>query len=343
MVVRLFLVGFGHVGQGFARLLLSQQELLQKKYGLNVKVVGIATRRQGIAFDPSGLDLQKALRAAEQKIEFASAGLAAHSGPLKELLSQNIYEILAELSITNLTDGEPATGFIRTALKNQKHVITTNKGPVALHFKELTQLARRNNCLFKYEGTVMAGTPLINFIQHNLAGLKVVRIQGIVNGSCNFILTRMEEGLSYQEAVAEARERGYLEADPTADVEGWDAVAKAMILARTVFDRYPEKEEIERQGITHFTRQMILDAQRQKKVWRLIATLEETSSGFSASVRPVLLNDSHPLATVRGVTNAVTISTDRFPDVTVIGPGAGDEETGFAVLNDLIQICQNMK
>ncbi|NOX87791.1 MAG: homoserine dehydrogenase [Calditrichaeota bacterium] len=336
MELKLLIIGFGRVGRGFAELLIAKRKTLQQQFGLNCSVVAIVTRRSGAIVDERGLDLSKALKAARNGRSLAEAGPAVKNVSTIDLLSNLDYDVLAELSATDIETGEPATSFIKQALNRGRHVITTNKGPVALHLNELQKLAGLKGAVLRYEGTVMSGTPLLNLIRNNLAALSIRKIRGIVNGSCNYILTRMEEGLSYDQAVEEAGRSGYLEADPTADVEGWDAAAKLMILSQAAFGVRLKTEEVERRGITNLTRKDAQQAKSKGKVWKLIATLEKTENGVEAKVGPEMIDLSHPLAAVRGVTNAVTISTDYLQDVTIAGPGAGNCETGYAVLNDLL-------
>ncbi len=336
--MRLFLIGFGHVGQGFADLLVKKHDLLKKKYGLSAQVVGIATRSRGTIIDQDGIDLPKALQAARLNQTFAQVGFKITRADARDLITSLSFDVLIELSYTNLDDGQPATDYIKAALKSKKQVITTNKGPIALHLPELEQLAKQNQVTLLYEGTVMAGTPLISLLKVNLAGLEIKQITGILNGSCNYILTRMEQGLEYEQAVEEARALGYLEANPVADVEGWDAQAKVMILSAAVFKQPLKKEEVQRQGITHLTKEDVERAGQNGKVWKLIANLKRQGGKIEATVKPELLDTSHSLAHVQGVMNAVTIYSDYLKEVTISGPGAGEHETGFAVLNDLIRL-----
>jgi homoserine dehydrogenase len=206
----------------------------------------------------------------------------------------------------------------------------------------LLQLAREKQVQFRYEGTMLAGTPLLNLAETGLAGLEIRKVEGIVNGTCNYILTRMEEGMAYQDALKKAQELGYAEANPEADVEGWDAVAKVMILSQALFQHRIPKEEVEREGITGISLADVEAAQKQNESWKLIASVENRNGQIIASVKPQRIPNSHPLAGVKGATNAVTLTTDYLQQVTIVGPGAGKHETGYAVLNDLIAIHQKM-
>ncbi|MGB5304467.1 MAG: homoserine dehydrogenase, partial [Gemmatimonadota bacterium] len=241
-------------------------------------------------------------------------------------------------SYTDLETGEPATGHIRAALEAGKHVVTTNKGPVALHYAELAELARERGLEIGVEGTVMSGTPAVLNGMNLLRGAGIKRVQGILNGTCNYILTRMEEGSTYEDALQEAQDNGYAEADPTGDVEGFDAAGKIVILANLLMGVPIGMDDVERTGISGLTSADISAAQEAGERWKLIGTLEPTDSGVTASVAPERVPLAHPLASVGGATNAVTYSTELLGDVTLVGPGAGRLETGYAVLVDLLEI-----
>ena len=338
MDVRLFLIGFGNVGWGIADLLVEKRDELRDTYGLNFLVTGIATRSHGVLLKEDGLNLVQILESVDGGKNFKYCGYPVQNFSTDEALQQVPFDVLLELSVTNLRDGEPAVSYIRKALEWGKHVVTTNKGPIALYLDALTELAKERGVALRYEGTVMAGTPLLNLIEKNLAGLEITKVEGILNGSTNFILTRMEDGLEYEDAVEEARGKGILEADASADLDGWDAVAKVMILSQAVFGEPLEVGQVQRQGIAHLRREDILKAQAVNKVWKLIARVEKVGKRMEASVRPEMVDRDQPLAMVKGTMNAATIFTDYMKEVTIFGPGAGRHETGFAVLNDLLAI-----
>jgi homoserine dehydrogenase len=216
------------------------------------------------------------------------------------------------------------------------HVTTTNKGPTALYFHDLSKLAMEKGAKFLYEGTVMSGTPLLNLIRETLAGTSISEVKGILNGTTNYILTRMEEGMSYEDALKKAQELGYAEAVPDADVLGWDALAKVTIMANAVFGTKSKPDDFPCQGITEITADAIANAKSRGKRFKLIGTVRREGGTVKGSVAPEEVDINHPLAGVMGATNAVTISTDALGDVTIVGPGAGRTETGYSALVDII-------
>jgi homoserine dehydrogenase len=191
------------------------------------------------------------------------------------------------------------------------------------------------------EGTVMSGTPVINLAENTLAGNDISAVKGILNGTTNFILTNMEAGRSYEDVLDEAQKLGYAEADPTADVEGYDALAKVTILANVLMGENVKPDDIPCKGITQITLEDIDKAKAEGKRWKLIGEVKREGGKVSASVSPQMVDLSHPLAGVMGAVNAVTFSTDLMGDVTVNGPGAGKIETGYSILIDMLEINRN--
>jgi homoserine dehydrogenase len=241
---------------------------------------------------------------------------------------------LIEASATNLETGQPALDYCMTAFGAGMHVILANKGPIALAYDELIASANMAKRILRFEATVMAGTPSLALALDSLAGSTVLEARGILNGTTNYILTQMHQGQPYPEALAEAQRLGYAETDPRGDVEGWDAAGKLLILAATVFKTPLTMQDLQVTGITGLTTQDIIDAKDAGECYKLIAHI--TPQG--GSVQPVRLPLSDPLASVSNALNAITLKTDVLGDVTLIGPGAGRRQTGFALLADLLAI-----
>jgi homoserine dehydrogenase len=228
---------------------------------------------------------------------------------------------------------------METALRKQMHVITANKGPIARNLTHLQKMAEAAGVQIRFEATVMAGTPAIATAMELLAGCTIHAARGILNGTTNYILTQMEAGLSYTDALKQAQALGYAETDPTADVEGWDAAAKVLILLAGIYGQETSVSELGVTGITGITQADIESAKQSGERYKLIAAA--TASG--GSVQPMRLPLSNPLAHVGGATNAITFSTDLMGDITLIGAGAGKLETGYALLADLLAIDRQTK
>jgi homoserine dehydrogenase len=341
--MRLLFVGFGTVAQGLSEILIEKRDELEARYGLDWKVTGIVDMLKGSAYDPKGLDLEKimAMVAGGQSIsEYPDGGC---DWDALQMIERGEADAMLEVTYTDIKSGEPASDHIRAALERGMHVTTTNKGPLALFSNELVALAEKNGVQFLYEGTVMAGTPLLNLIRETLAGSSISEMKGILNGTTNYILTRMEGGMDYTAALAQAQELGYAEAVPDADVLGWDALAKVTILANVVFGASLAPDDSPCAGITEITPEDIATAAKEGKRHKLIGRVWREGTEVRASVGPQLVDLDHPLAGVGGATNAMTITTDTLGDVTIVGPGAGRRETGFSLLNDLIAIAKESR
>ncbi|MGZ3624874.1 MAG: homoserine dehydrogenase [Ktedonobacteraceae bacterium] len=340
--IRLSLVGFGVVGQGFAELIMTKHEFLKQHYGVDISLVGVANSRHGFVYHQNGLHIPVLLQLATEKAPLTIYPGVSHWDTVSEGLQASSADILVEVTPTNLRDAEPGMSHIRAALSKGMHVVTANKGPVALAANELISLAHQHGVQLRMESTVMAGTPVISTIQEGMAGAQVVAMRGILNGTTNYILSAMSEGRDYVEVLADAQEKGYAETDPTADVEGYDAVAKTLILAALVFGYTLKPEQVVRKGITEITREQIQTAIDQDKRVKLIASLRMSSNGdgektnLEARVEPTVLPLTDPLARVEGVTNALTIHADTLSEVTIIGPGAGGVQTGQGLLADVL-------
>jgi len=338
--MRLLFLGFGTVGQGLAELLLAKRDELKKRYGLDWIVTGIADTLKGNAYDAKGIDLAKALTMAAKGESLAALDRGGKGWDALAMAKHAEADVLLEATYTDIKTGEPATSHIRAALDRGVHVVTTNKGPLALHYRELAELAAKRKVEFLFEGTVMSGTPVLNLLRETLAGAEILEMQGILNGTTNYILTRMEEGLSYEAALAKAQELGYAEAVPDADVLGWDALAKVTILANVVFGASLKPTESPCEGITKITAADIAKAKADGKRYKLIGRVWREGGAVKAAVAPRLVDLSQPLAGVMGATNAVAISTDALGEVTIVGPGAGKVQTGFSMLTDLLHIVR---
>jgi homoserine dehydrogenase len=334
---KLAFIGFGVVGQGLAEILVNKREALAKRYGYEYSVVALSDFNKGSAYDANGLDLSKVLALAkDNKIsEYpgAKTGLDA-----LDTITQSNADVIVEATYTDIETGEPAYSHFKAALESGKHIVTTNKGPTALFFRELAALAKSKGVRFLYEGTVLSGTPTLNLNDICLAGTDVSEIRGILNGTTNFILTNMEQGKSYEAALKEAQELGYAEAKPDADVEGWDALAKVVILAKSVMGADVGINDVDRTGITGITLDDIEQAKKEGKRWKLIGKVIRDGNTVRASVKPEKVKLTDPLASVGGATNALTFVTDLMGEVTIVGAGAGKTETGFSLLVDLLNI-----
>lgn len=338
MHYNLAFIGYGVVGQGLAEILLEKKEMLKEKYDFEYTVVAISDIMKGSVYDESGLDMNKiqSLVKDGKKIDEYPSGVKGMDSIAT--IKETNADIIIEITFTDVKTGEPAMTHIKTALDAGKHVVSTNKGPVVKDVRGLLKLAEEKGVHYGFEGVVLAGTPVLNLAKHTLAGNNITSFKGIMNGTTNYILTRMEEGMSYVDALKKAQELGYAEADPTGDVEGLDALGKVVILTNVVLEKKLGWEDVKRKGITKITIDDINQAKKEGKRWKLIGSAELKADGtIDAKVEPVKLPLSDPLAGVNEAINALTFQTDELGPVTIVGPGAGKRETGYSLLIDLLE------
>ena len=341
MAHKLAFIGFGTVGQGLAEILRDKGDILRETLGFEAQIVAISDLLKGALYHPAGLDIAKLLETAQSTGKLddypESPGLERGWDSLKTIRETNADSVV-EVSYTDIKTGQPAIDHCRAAFESGKNVVMSNKGPVALAYAELSALAKKQGVRWGFEGTVMSGTPALRMPLVSLAGNEISEVRGIFNGTTNYILTRMEEGLSYEAALKQAQALGYAEADPTADVEGYDALGKVVILANVVMNAPLTKDEVPCQGISHLTLEDIERAKAAGKRWKLIGRAKKEGKRVVASVGPEMAPLTDPLAGIMGATNAITYECDLAGPITLVGAGAGKVETGFSILIDLINI-----
>jgi homoserine dehydrogenase len=341
----MWLVGFGTVGKWLARALDRQTELLARDYGVRVTVVGLANARDGFIYDEHGLDLASVLRlAAGGRAISDEPGVRCWPSTLEGLRATEA-DLLVEVASSPASDGEPGVAHMCEALERGIPVVTSNKWPVALHGVELAELARSQGVAFRAESTVMSGTPLLGPLVEGLAGTVPIALRGVLNATVNVILTGMAAGKSYEEALAEAQRAGLAERDPTADVEGHDAVAKVMILSALVFGRQLDRDQVARRGITQIARAEFDHAASSGARLKHVATLEFAEPGgigeVNAHVMPEPVHRDDLLASIEGATNALVFQASPVGTVAITGPGAGPQLAGQGALSDLIAVARS--
>ena len=332
--MRIILVGYGVVGKGVTTILARRYAEKAANYGFNPKIVAIADV-DGAVIDPRGLSPEK-LEAIKQRgypisadPEFGFKGMKA-----LEVIESVEAEVVVEVTPVNIQNGEPAISHITSAFKTGKHVVTTNKGPLALAMPALTELAEYNNVFLRFSGTVGGGTPMLEFAKRCLEGDRILSIKGILNGTTNYILTEMSQNhVSFQDALANAQKLGYAEKEPSMDIDGFDTACKVVILANWIMNKKITLKDVDRTGIRDVSLRMLEDAAKRNSTIKLIGSID----GDKATVKPSEIPITHPLC-VSGVLNAVTFSTEYAAEQTLIGRGAGGIETASAVLRDLLDI-----
>ncbi len=333
--MRIILCGFGVIGQSLVKLFDSRSEDLYAKYGLKPRIVGIFDSK-GSATDPSGLDFEKLVRV---KKEFGTVKNYASTKDTVsgvEMLKNIEADVLVETTASNYKDAEPGMTHITTAMKRGMHVISVNKGPLALAFPSLMELATYNQVILKFSGTVGGGTPILDYAKNSLKGERITSFAGILNGTTNYILSNMATGLSFDEALRDAKGKGYVEADESLDLDGLDAAAKLVILANWVMGMKITMPDINRTGIRKITTRDIKKAAKNNCAIKLVASCNK-----ELVVEPREVSNEDPLC-VNGTLNAIAFTSEHSGTQTIIGKGAGGTETASSILRDLLDIRQEI-
>ncbi|MCU0630341.1 MAG: homoserine dehydrogenase [Methanoregulaceae archaeon] len=324
--MRVAVLGMGSVGKGVL-------EMISRK-DLGIIVTGVADSKSGL-IDPKGLDIGAVLSSKK------TGACGNPSITAKDVVACADYDILVEVTPTNAGNGEPALSYMKMAIERGSHIVTSNKGPISLYLKELNRLAGEKGVLVRYEATVGGAIPIMHTLGNGLAGNEFQALYGVLNGTCNYILTRMAaEGLTYDQALAEARELGYAEADPTYDVKGIDAAIKLVILANTIWDNGASLDRVDITGIDLLTTDALRLAEEKDCTIRLIA--EAFPERGVLRVSPRIIRKDHPLV-FEGTLNAITLETDMAGEITLIGKGAGSVETASAIIGDILFISSHVR
>ena len=336
-VHRIVLLGFGNVGREFARLLLERRAELRRERGLEARVVAILTARHGSVENARGVDLRRALRLAEMGESVVPCGRAIRV-PAATYVRRSRADVMVELTPLRIASRQPALDHILAALEGGKHVITANKGPVVYHYRRLRDLATRKGVGFRYEGTVMDGAPVFSLFQEALRGAHVLSFEGILNSTSNFILSEIEAGRSYEDGVGAARAMGFLEADPSMDLDGWDATVKACLLANVLMGGRLRPEAVPRQGIAGIDTAWVREARHRGGRVKQVARGWREGRTVRASVWVEELPPGHALLPIDGTSNALLVRTEMIKELLVSERHPGLRQTAFAVYADLIAI-----
>ena len=346
--MRILLCGFGVVGQSMARLIESRSDDLYAKYGLKPRIVAVSDSG-GTAFDPSGLDCERLTDSKRRSGTVAtyhdgadadgSVGASARTASWTgaDAIDGADADVLVETTPSNYNDAEPGMSHIMSAMKKGMHVISVNKGPLALAFPSLMELAAYNGVMFRFSGTVGGGTPILDYAKSSLSGERITSFTGILNGTTNYILSNMTTGMSPGAALKDARKKGYVEADESLDLDGLDAAAKLVILANWVMGMKVTMPDVRCTGIRGVQTSDIKRAADKNAVIKMTATCDKGGM----VVAPVEIPRDDPLC-VNGTLNAISFTAEHSGTQTIIGRGAGGMETASAILRDLLHIRQKM-
>ena len=333
---KLAFLGFGNVGRALAQLLLRKEKELKRKYDISFSVTGIATGSHGTLVNPNGIDLYGALELVRSRrsLNLLTSELVEDS---YDFIPKSRADVLFENTSVNHETGQPALDHIRIALKNGMHVCTANKGPVVHAYQELLDLAKENGVRFLHESTVMDGAPVFSLFREALPASNLLAFKGVLNSTTNLILSRMETGESFDDAVRYCQQVGIAETDPSGDVDGWDAAIKVAALVTVLMGIPLKPQDVERQGIRGITPQMIAETRKAGKRYKLICSAErQGESLLSARVAPELIPNTSPIFNVEGTSSIVEFKSDVLGDLSIVEKDPGPQTTAYGLLADFI-------
>lgn len=339
--LELALLGFGHVGRRFALLLDEHAEYVKHTYQLDPHVVAIATQRHGSVFNKSGIDLRDAVTRRASGESLGDEGTPADF--IGELASSNApVRVVVEATTLNIVDAQPAIAHVEMGLDSGCHVVTVNKGPVAFAYRRLNQFASDKGLSFLFEGAVMDGIPIFNLVRETLPSVAVIGFTGIVNTTTQHILMALEQGEPFSAALERMQAEGIAEADPSLDLEGWDAAAKAAALANVLLDGDLTPHTVAREGLGTTTPAAVQRALGSGRRLRLVVAGSRDGGRAQASVRLTELDSREMLATLPSTANALILKTDLLKDVAICQMHGDVTQTSYALLSDLVTVGRRM-
>jgi homoserine dehydrogenase len=339
--IPLCLAGFGNVGQAFARLLLKKAETLKKELGREFVISAIATRRHGYALDPGGLDVTKAIEIIRQKKSLKELNNPSGDLTMDEIIRQSRAEVLLENTPVNYANGQPALEHITTALQQDLHAITANKGAVLHGYEKLNRMASTKGKRFLFESTVMDGAPIFSLFREVLPAIQLNGFEGILNSCTNLILERMGAGEDFDHAVEYAKSIGIAETEPSGDIDGWDAAIKTTLLVNLLMKSPMQLNEVERHGIREINANDLHEARQSGEKWKLICRGERIGGRVKTSVMPEKVGAQSPFFNVTGTSSFVLFKTDELPGLGILESNPGPETTAYGLLSDLLSIYKD--
>jgi homoserine dehydrogenase len=333
---KLALLGFGNVGRALAQLLMRKQNELKEKYDLTFSVTGIATGKHGLAVNPNGIDLTGALDLLEAGRALDLLSIKPPPADSFDFIKRSQADVLFENTPVNHTTGQPAIDHVRAALELGMHVATANKGTVVHGYRALTALAKSKGRKFFFESTVMDGAPIFSLFREAIPAAQLRQFKGVLNSTTNNILTRMEQGESFDDAVKYCQQIGIAETDPSADVDGWDAAIKVAALTTVLMDIPLTPQQVDRTGIRAITPELIQKAKANGQRYKLVCSAERIGDSAVGRVAPELVPLSSPMYGVEGSTSIVEFKTDVLGDLSIVEADPGPHTTAYGLLADFI-------
>ncbi len=341
--IKLAFLGFGNAGQATSKLLKAKEKEIQERYDVEIVTTAITTGTRGNLENPEGINLAEACEQLENLGKFKEGRKDISSKSSLEIARTSDYDILIEITPLEIFSGQPAIDHIKEALGRGKNVVTANKGPIAWAYDELKNMAEEKGCKLLFETAVMDGAPIFNLVEDTLKFCKVLGIEGILNSTTNYILEEMDKGTDYKEIIKSGTEKGFIEADPAMDIEGYDAAAKVTALLNVLMDAKITPDKIIRQGIENITEEDIKKAASEGKKIKLICKGLIEDEKVVGKVEPTYLEKNQLLANVEGTSSIVSIKTDLMGTISIIEQDPEIEQTAYGIFGDIIRVIEKQK
>lgn len=343
MVLRLCMIGFGNAGMEFCRLILKKRNELIDIYDCKLLVTDIVTKSKGILRNNNGIDLERALEEVSAMGHFSSDNPDMYEGDSIGNIMSSCSDAVLEMSTLSIKDGQPAISHIEAALASGKHVITANKGPIAWAYKRLKAEASARGLELLHETTVMDGTPVFNLVKETLPGCRVVGFKGILNSTTNFIMEEMEAGRSFEEALKEAQLRGFAEAEPSMDIDGWDAAAKTAAIVNAIMGGELDPFSVERKGISDITLEEIKTARKAGKKIKLLCEGWQENGLIRGRVAPALFDVKDIYANIDSTSSIISIQTDLMGEICIVEREPEIQQTAYGIYSDTLTLIKRIR
>ena len=336
--INICLIGFGNVSRAFANLIKKKRGDLRFNYDLEMRITAVATGSHGRAINHDGLDTEKIMGLYKSGTPLNTISAEKAPDEIMNFIQASGADILLENSPVNYETGQPAIIHILTALESGMHAVSANKGPVVHAYQKLTALASKKGLHFLFESAVMDGAPIFSVFREALPASNVLAFEGILNSCTNLLIERMEDGQSFNEAVAYAQSIGIAETDPSGDIDGWDAAIKVAVLATVLLGIPLNPQQVERKGIRDLSQTEIQQAVKDGVRYKLVCRAEKKDGAVSASVKPEMVPANSPLFSVNGTSSFVLFKTDMLPGLGILESNPGPETTAYGLLADILNI-----
>jgi homoserine dehydrogenase len=334
------MVGFGNVAKAFARLIQRKENELKEEYDVTFRITAIATGRHGRAIDPNGIDINRALELSAGGKKLDELTKINPPKSIEDFIVESKADYLLENSPVNYENGEPALTHVRCALENNMHVASANKGPVVHAYHELKRLAEQHHKKYLFESAVMDGAPVFSVFREAIPAANLIGFAGVLNSCTNLLIELMEEGNSFDEAVAHAQSIGIAETDPSGDIDGWDAAIKVAAIITVLMDTPYKPQQVDRRGIRDLTQTEIQQAKKDGNRWKLVCRGEKTTDGIVSKVAPEIVTPQSPLYSVSGTSSFVLFKTDVLPGLGMLESNPSPDTTAYGLLADVLNILK---